>query len=112
MIPIYDDGDVFQHDGASCHRAKVTKNFLRENEITCPTWPPKSPDLNPMENIWGWLSRRVYSGKPAYSDLESLKNAIFQAWDEIPDELLDSLIDSMPKRMKEVIEQRGNSIKY
>ncbi len=112
LIPIYDDGDVFQHDGASCHRAKVTKNFLKENSIVSPQWPAKSPDLNPIENIWGWMSRRVYAGKPAYPDLESLKHAIFQAWDEIPDELLDSLIDSMPKRLQEVIEKKGNPIKY
>jgi transposase len=112
LILIYDDGDVFQHDGASCHRAKVTKKFLQENEIISPEWPPKSPDLSPIENLWGWLSRRIYAGKSAYKDVASLKSAIFQAWDEIPDDLLNTLIDSMPRRMKEVIEQRGNPIKY
>ena len=52
LIPIYDDGDIFQQDGAKCHTAKLTKKFLEDNSIICPTWPSKSPDLSPIENIW------------------------------------------------------------
>lgn len=112
LIPIYDDGDIFQQDGAKCHTAKLTKKFLEDNSIICPTWPSKSPDLSPIENIWGWITNKVYFGNPPYQDIKSLKSAIFQAWDEIPDDLIDSLIESMPGRMLEVIKNNGNPINY
>ena len=112
LIPIYGDDDIFQQDGAKCHTAKITKEFFEDNLIEVPTWPSKSPDLSPIENIWGWMSRNVYSEKPAYKDVESLKKAIWKAWDEIPDDLIDKLIDSMPKRLKLVIVNGGNTINY
>ena len=51
LFPIYGDDDIFQQDGAKCHTAKITKEFFEDNLIEVSTWPSKSPDLNPIENI-------------------------------------------------------------
>ena len=48
-------------DGAPCHRAKVTTNFLREN-IAVLEWPGNSPDLNPIENLWEVPKDEVAAG--------------------------------------------------
>jgi transposase len=112
LIPYYDDGDTFQQDGAKCHTSKETMKFLKENKIETVSWPAKSPDLNIIENVWGWMVKDIYFGKPAYKNIEELKKAVFDSWARIPDDLLDKLVDSMPRRMRKVIEMKGKTIDY
>jgi transposase len=112
LLPYYDDGDIFQQDGAPCHTSKETKKFLEEKGIKTVAWPAKSPDLNPIENVWSWMVKEIYFGKPAYKTVNELKEAIFDAWKRIPDSVIDKLIDSMPHRLHKVIEKKGKSIDY
>ena len=42
--------------------------------------PPKSADLNTIENIWGILSRRVYAETITYYNTQSLFAAIKAGW--------------------------------
>jgi transposase len=40
------------HDNAPCHTANYIKAFLRRNRVELIEWPPYSPGLNPIENLW------------------------------------------------------------
>eukprot|EP00644_Phytophthora_capsici_P019735 jgi/Phyca11/132956/e_gw1.278.8.1 len=63
---------VFQHDNASIHSSGATKTFLEEGNVTPMTWSAKSPDLNPIENLWGVLARAVYADGRQFQTRDSL----------------------------------------
>jgi len=43
--------EIFMHDGAPCHRAKIVIDFLKTKNIKLFEWPGKSSDHNPIENF-------------------------------------------------------------
>ena len=104
------DEHVFQHDNAPSHRARLTQAWLSTNGVATMSWPAMSPDLNPIEHLWGILTRTVYAHGRQYSSQESLKTAIYKAWRELDPSILDNLLNSMPKRCKSILEGKGSFI--
>ena len=47
---------IFQQDNAPIHTARSTKDWFHRKGVHVMEWPAISPDLNPMENVWGLLS--------------------------------------------------------
>src|SRR5579859_1692642 len=43
---------LFMKDNAPCHKLGEVLEFLREYNVPVMEWPPHSPDLNPIENLW------------------------------------------------------------
>ena len=102
---------VFQDDSAPCHRSKKTKNWLAENKVVVLDWPGNSPDLNPIENMWAILKQKVRQQMPK-TKIE-LVAAIKNAWyKQISPELCQKLVQSMPKRIEQVIANKGGHTKY
>ncbi|CAK1602342.1 unnamed protein product [Parnassius mnemosyne] len=79
----------FQNDGCPAHYARPVREYLNQEYpgrwigLLGPIlWPPRSPDLNPLDFFyWGCLKNRVYS-KPIVT-LEELRRNITQAADYI-----------------------------
>lgn len=104
---------IFQQDNASIHTAKSTYDFFGQFEnIILLDWPSKSPDLNPIENLWGILARRVYAYGTQYDSIEDLEESVYRCWDTIENEILESLIDSMPNRIGNVLVNNGKNTRY
>ncbi|GJQ73778.1 hypothetical protein Trydic_g18718 [Trypoxylus dichotomus] len=61
------------------HNAPVVKQWLEQSETILLPWPPFSSNLNIIENVWGWLSRRIYSCEKQFTNEEQLKLAIREA---------------------------------
>jgi hypothetical protein len=70
-------------------------------------WPAKSPDLNPIENLWGIMVRQVYAGGRQYNTIEELRVAVEASWNAILLETMQNLISSMPNRTHLVMEVWG-----
>lgn len=102
---------IFQQDNAAIHVSRKSRAWFEEKDIELLKWPACSPDLNPMENLWGILARAVYANKPPYKTVPDLFVAVCNAWREIPQKILDSLVNSMQKRVIEVIECQGKQLK-
>ena len=104
-------GAVFQHDSAPCHTARVVKAWLTDNNISMLGWPGNSPDLNPIENLWVLLKKGVCRKNSA--NLKELKQNIMRVWcTEVTSHLCETLADSMPRRIPEVIKNKGYPTKY
>lgn len=103
---------IFQQDNARIHVSRETNRFFTNCSIQIMEWPACSPDLNPIENIWGILVRRVYADNRQFSHVEELKTAILNEWNNLEAPLLKTLADSMKKRLFEVAKVRGSSINY
>jgi transposase len=98
----------FQQDGAPAHRAKKTMTFLQKEINTIPDWPPNSPDLSVIENVWGILKARIARRGP--KTIPELKAILQEEWNNLDQAMLDELIASMPWRFRMCIEEHGKSI--
>ncbi len=115
MLPaadqLYGDADfIFQQDLAPAHSAKATSTWFKDHGIPVLNWPANSPDLNPIENLWGIVKRKMRCARP--NNAEELKATIRATWALITPEQCHRLIDSMPRRIAAVIEAKGAPTKY
>ena len=89
---------IFQQDGAPAHKAKKVSVWLREHGITLLDWPGNSPDLNPIENLWVLMKKKM--AEKNCSSIEELKSHLKTIWvTDISVELCQSLAMSMPPRI-------------
>ena len=110
----YPDLAVFMQDGATPHTAAATQtrcynnlpNFIGKQE-----WPGDSPDLNCIENLWSILDCEAHKD-PRPSTMPQLHRCLHYAWRTIPLQHIVSLIHSMPKRIKNVINNKGGPSGY
>ncbi len=115
MLPsadkLYGDADfIFQQDLAPAHTAKGTKSWFNDHGVTVLDWPANSPDLNPAENLWGIVKRKMRDTRPNNAD--ELKATVKETWASIPPQQCHKLITSMPRRTDAVIKAKGAPTKY
>jgi hypothetical protein len=104
---------ILQQDGDSKHTSKPTVKWLKENKIPyMKNWPPNSPDLNLIENLW----HRVKSKLGQYSTPPSTKEELFKRfeteWYKFTKEDMEPYYNSMPTRIQDVIKTKGGYTRY
>ncbi|GFY12330.1 transposable element Tcb2 transposase [Trichonephila clavipes] len=55
----------------------------------------RSPDLNPIENVWDALGRQVAGRNYPPTNKNTLIRALTEEWDKLPQQLLDNVVQSM-----------------
>ncbi|KAJ3444934.1 transposable element tc1 transposase [Anaeramoeba flamelloides] len=87
---------------------KKTMSYLTQRCNVLNPWPPNSPDLNPIENLWSIMDNRLKDTQP--NNEEEFIAEIIKVWEGIPWKIIENLVLSMSKRINLVIERQGQSI--
>ena len=101
---------VFMQDNDPKHTAHTIRDWFAKNKIKKLEWPAQSPDLNPIEHIWDELERRLKGRNP--KNKKELWAMMKQEWEGIGKDVTEKLVGSMPKRVLEVIKNKGGPTKY
>ncbi len=109
-VPIPSRHALFPHDNDPKHTSKATAGFLKKNRVKVIQWSSMSPDLNPIEHLWGILKRQVEHHSP--SSIQSLKEVILEEWKKIVLAKCRQLVHSMPRRLGAVIKNHGGHTKH
>ena len=110
----YEDCWVYQQDGAPPHR---TKGSLETIQQLVPggllaDWPPNSPDLSPIENVWSWMEQELRR-RPVCRTAAELEGVLTDIWRDLRDnhsQMLKNLFASFPDRLHKVVELDGAHI--
>ncbi|GFW59660.1 transposable element Tcb2 transposase [Trichonephila clavipes] len=89
------DKFVFMDDNATFHRTLAVQYCLDSEGIQCLVGPARSPDLNPIENVWDALGRQVARRNYPPTNKNTLIRALTEEWDKLPQQLLDNVVQSM-----------------
>lgn len=102
---------VILEDGAPAHAAKVTNSWYQNNGVVkIPDFPPNSPDLNIMENVWKLLGDKVAARSA--TNLDELWTALQEEWSNLSMKIIKKIIRSVPDRLDAVVNANGGTTKY
>ena len=97
-------------DNAPNHYAVIVSRWMHNHGISLVDFRSYSPDLNPIENFWNDLKRRVETHNA--TNTTELQQHIMIEWENTDLEFLAKIVDSMPDRCKAVIASEGHKIPY
>ena len=112
LVTSRNEGLIFQQDNATPHTSKKTSKFFLKNNIEKLYWPANSPDLSPIENIFGIIKNKIRQVENKIKTKSEFKSKIKQIFAQIPKKIIENLIESMPKRIKELKKNNYYWINY
>ena len=101
---------MLQCDKDSKHVSKMVKEFYKKNKLNKMEWPSNSPDLNPIENVWVLMKRKI--NKHETKKISELIELVDTTWDEIDQEVIQNCIEFMASIVAECIKLKGDRIRY
>lgn len=120
LLEYYTDDIVFMQDNASIHTAQAVRQWFIDHGIRTTDWPPYSPDLNPIENLWHamkCLALKMFpeimnGGGKSEEDIKKVEECLKATWEALDESLFEELIESMPRRIADCITAKGWHTKY
>lgn len=98
---------IFMQDGATSHTARDTLVWFKHRRIkVLENWPANSPDLNPIEEVWAEVNRRI-----ALKDLpgtrERLREMVEEVWEEYPMSKINNHVMSFINKTRNCAKNKG-----
>ena len=111
LLPMLDSNSVFMQDGAPCHTSKATMSVIDKHKVCILSdWPPQSPDINIIENLWAKVKKNISRKQPVNKN--ELWELLKLEWDNIDTTDILQLYASIPRRLHDVIKAKGLHTKY
>ncbi|RPB00774.1 hypothetical protein L873DRAFT_741576 [Choiromyces venosus 120613-1] len=103
-------------DGVSYHTSEYTTKHQIQLSIKCMDWPLHSPDLNPIENVWGIFKKRyqkaVWKRKRIPRNMEELIGLAQEVWSALPWGRIYGWIDRIPERVNFCLRRNGGPTQW
>lgn len=97
---------ILMQDGAKCHSAKYTKEYITGFGILLMEgYPASSPDCNPIECLWAELNRRISLKHPETDD--ELMEAAYDVWASFTQDEIDAFVGNFRSACAEVVRKKG-----
>jgi hypothetical protein len=115
MGPHTRGGWFFQQDNDPSHRGagRLIEEYNSTNHTKVqilPKWPPNSPDLNLIENVWGMVQAEVDA--KGCKTFAQFKAAVLEGLAHLTPATLNNLYSSMGSRLAKVVATGGDKCGY
>ena len=74
--------------------------------------PANSPDLNPIEYVWESVDRRLRRRPNLPANVNELRQALSQEWNNIPETEMNTFVNSIRRRCTAVVNSRGGHTRH
>ena len=106
---MYPYGWILLQDGSPCHKGDA-KHILYYEVPYVLKWPSKSPDINPIENVWHILKSQIRKRLP--TDIEDLEKVIHEEWQNLNNQIISNIACSFEFHIKNLYNRKGHMLNY
>ena len=107
---------LFVMDNDPSQRSAIAKDALHEIGAEVVEIPPRSPDLNPIENFFHNIKHSLREGALRHGiireDYESFKQRVLGTLLQYDPSVIDRTIETMNKRLQSIVKNGGYRTKY
>ena len=109
-------GKMFLQDGDPSQNSVIARKAMKKLVVQVHSIPPRSPDINPIENVFHLLDKKLRSDaiekNIIYESYKEFSARVKTTMETFPVDMIDKIIDTMPKRMHEIVKCRAQRLKY
>ena len=98
-------------DCASSHTSRVVQDYFdAKPEITVLQLPAHSPELNPIEKVWGWIKHQLTKRETPTKTKDELEEAVREIWEQMPQNIIRKFISYQNQNVNEILIAGGRAI--